>query len=164
MTLASSPGEKRSVTLVMAGFTPNAVHPHGGRSGPLRPRGGVHSPATFGAAQAGSSQPPLPDCPSAGGKDTIPPPATESPGRENRPVTFQQGVRPHGDRARPEKWGVRSGLCQSRRAPAIQACLRPRSSPACTPVPPRPFSRYRAGIRKSALICRANLRNLGIRR
>ena len=33
MTLASSPrGDKRGVTLVMAGFTPNAVHPHGGRS------------------------------------------------------------------------------------------------------------------------------------
>lgn len=52
-------GTSGGVTLVMAGFmAPNAVHPHG-RSGEkhllLRLQGGVHSPAMFGTAQAGSA-------------------------------------------------------------------------------------------------------------
>jgi hypothetical protein len=75
MTLASSPrGDKRGVTLVMAGFTPNAVHPHGGRSASyFASKAACTAPPCLGPRKPRSSQPSLPDCPSAGGKDTIPP-------------------------------------------------------------------------------------------
>jgi len=112
MTLASSPrGDKRGVTLVMAGFTPNAVHPHGGRSASyFASKAACTAPPCLGPRKPRSSQPPLPDCPSAGGKDTIPP-ATESP--ENRPVTFPAGrPAPCGPGA-TRKMGPPYGVCAS---------------------------------------------------
>jgi hypothetical protein len=74
MTLVSSPGGQAGRDAGHGRVHPQrGPPPRGEKRLLLRLQGGVHSPAMFGPRKPRSSQPPLPDCPSAGGKDTIPP-------------------------------------------------------------------------------------------
>lgn len=111
-----------------------------------------------------SSQPPLPDCPSARGKDTIPP-SHQVAGHGEPPGHISS-------RASGPMWTGRD----PKNGASAQVCASPGGPPQSKPVyvqnlllpvfqcRPGRFHLIETEFGNLPLICRANLRNLGIRR